>query len=142
MDEARGREQSRQRLSGTRAVARRVRFTMDGRTLEGLEGESVAAALAASGVRALRRARSGAPRGLWCGMGACFECVVAIDGQPERRACLEKLRDGMRVESAPPALPRPIAPPAAAAPDRRDCDVLVVGAGPAGLEAARAAAKA
>ena len=142
VDEARGREDARRRLSGTREVARRVRFTMDGRTLEGLEGESVAAALAASGVRALRRARSGAPRGVWCGMGACFECVVSIDGQPERRACLEKLRDGMRVESAPPALPEPIAPPAAATPDRRDCDVLVVGAGPAGLEAARIAARA
>lgn len=128
------------RLAGTAATAARARFTFDGVAYEGLDGESIAAALTANGVRELRRARSGDPRGLWCGMGACFECVVTVDGKPEQRACLEKLRDGMRIESAPPALPAALAPVPSASPERHGCDVLVVGAGPAGLEAARVAA--
>lgn len=129
------------RLSGAKSAAKRARFVFDGAAHEGFEGESVAAALTASGVRELRRARSGAARGLWCGMGACFECVVTIDGKPERRACLEKLRDGMRIESAPPAAPVSLAPAPDASPVRIACDVLIVGAGPAGLEATRVAAR-
>ena len=39
------------------------------------------------------------PRGLYCGMGVCFECVVTIDGQP-LRACITTVRDGMTVEAA------------------------------------------
>lgn len=129
------------RLSGAKPTGKPARFVFDGASFEGFEGESVAAALAANGVRELRRARSGAARGLWCGMGACFECVVAIDGKPERRACLEKLRDGMRIESGAPSSPAALAPAPGTTSERIVCDVLVVGAGPAGLEAARVAAK-
>lgn len=50
-------------------------------------GETVAAALLAAGHAAL-----------YCGMGACFVCVVTIDGMPGRRACLECVRPRMRVE--------------------------------------------
>jgi glycine/D-amino acid oxidase-like deaminating enzyme len=133
------------RLTGTglRTTGRRVSIEVDGRPVEALEGESVAAALAAAGVRRLRDARSGEPRGVWCGMGACFECVVAIDGRPDQRACLAEVRDGMRVATVPPAAPAPLAPvPDGAGPEEREADVLVVGAGPAGLEAARVAAAA
>jgi glycine/D-amino acid oxidase-like deaminating enzyme len=127
----------RVRQTGNRAA---IRF--DGREIPALEGESLAAALTAAGIRTLRRTRSGAPRGLWCGMGACFECVVTIDGRPEQRACLAKVTSGMDVRSAPPRDVKPLAPDPADAPVRRDVDVLVVGAGPAGLNAARVAARA
>ena len=64
------------------------------------EGESVAAALLASGIRTLRHAeRDGAPRGLFCGMGICFECRMMIDGRPNLRACMTPVRAGMRVRS-------------------------------------------
>ncbi len=49
---------------------------------------------------ALRTSPAGRPRGLFCGMGSCFECVVPVDGRPER-ACITPVRDGMRVEVQP-----------------------------------------
>ena len=117
-------------------------ITFDGTPLDALEGESVAAALSAASIVAFRKARSDAPRGLWCGMGACFDCLVTIDGAANQRACMAKVRAGMRIESqATPAAPlAPVASGAAA--EERRCDVLVVGAGPGGLSAALAAASA
>jgi len=124
-----------------RPAAAPVRFTFDGRELEALPGETIAAALSAAGILAFRRTPSGAPRGLWCGMGACFDCLVTVDGRASQRACLAKVAAGMVVASAAPERPAPLA----AAPDaipERGCDVLVVGAGPAGLSAAIAARRA
>ena len=115
-----------------------IRF--DGRPLSALPGETVAAALSAAGILAFRRTPSGAPRGLWCGMGACFDCLVTVDGRANQRACLVKVAAGMVVESAPGAAP--LAPAPGAAPEELAPDLLVVGAGPAGLAAAIAAAEA
>ena len=64
-----------------------VAFRFDGREIEALEGETIAAALAASDIVAVRQARSGAPRGPFCGMGVCFDCLVTVDGRPSQRAC-------------------------------------------------------
>jgi len=130
------------RLSTPGIVARaeRVGIRFDGAQIPAIEGETVAAALSAAGVLALRRTASGAPRGLWCGMGACFDCIVTVDGRAGQRACMVKAKDGMVVESAQrPAAP--LSPPADAAEDVV-CDILVVGAGPAGLSAAIAARRA
>src|SRR5262245_42386093 len=109
-----------------------IRF--DGRELAALPGESIAAALAASDIVAVRQARSGAPRGPFCGMGVCFDCLVTVNGRPSQRACLTKVEAGMDVRSLPAAT-APAAP--AEPPTETPCDVLVVGAGPAGLSAAR-----
>src|SRR5437762_898750 len=81
--------------------ANAVRFQFDGRALDALEGETIAAALAAADVVAVRQARSGAPRGPFCGMGVCFDCLVTVDGRPSQRACLTKVEAGMDVRSAP-----------------------------------------
>lgn len=48
---------------------------------------------------AMRRTEEGAPRGLFCGMGVCFDCLVTIDGVADRRACMTPIHDGMRVET-------------------------------------------
>jgi sarcosine oxidase subunit alpha len=65
----------------------------------GVPGEiSLAAALLNAGFAAFRVSVHGEPRGPVCGMGACFECRVTIDGAPGRRACLEPVREGMAVE--------------------------------------------
>lgn len=119
-----------------------IRFTFEGREIEALPGETIAAALSAAGILAFREtAKDKAPRGLWCGMGACWDCIVTVDGKSGQRACLVKAEAGMRVEGAPPREPAPLATPPAQIADRA-CDVLVVGAGPAGLSAAIAAARA
>ena len=73
-----------------------VTVTFAGRTLPAAEGQSVAAALTAAGVRSWRTTRRGQqPRGLFCGIGACFDCLLTIDGRPAQRACLVPVRDGM-----------------------------------------------
>lgn len=115
-----------------------IQIYFDDREIAALPGETIAAALAAAGIVAVRQARSGAPRGPFCGMGVCFDCLVTIDGQPSQRACLTRVVDGMDVRSSPASRPGTASPPA----ETRafDCDVLVVGAGPAGLSAARALA--
>jgi D-hydroxyproline dehydrogenase subunit alpha len=121
----------------------RLLFHFDGIPVAALAGETIAAALSAAGILAYRRTATGAPRGLHCGMGACYDCVVTVDGRIGQRACMTRVADGMRVTGAPPQQPAPLAAPseAAQAADRA-CDILVVGAGPAGLSAAIAAAEA
>ena len=76
---------------------RAVTLALDGRAVTAYEGESVAAVLLAEGERATRYTRSGAPRGVYCGMGVCFDCLVAVDGVPNRRACVTWAREGMDV---------------------------------------------
>ena len=128
-------------------VAEPVRFFFDDRPVEGFAGESVAAALTAAGILELRRTKSGAPRGIFCGMGVCFDCLVTVGGRPAQRACLTKVEAGLRVQSQPPAeaIATANAPLLAAAPDGpipvRQCEVLIIGAGPGGLAAAEAAAR-
>jgi D-hydroxyproline dehydrogenase subunit gamma len=73
-------------------------FTFEGQAVQGREGDSVAAALLALGHAALRETGvSGTPRGPWCMMGICFDCLVTIDGVGNRQACLVPLRAGMEV---------------------------------------------
>lgn len=63
-------------------------------------GRSVAAALLAAGVQRFRATPvSGAPRAPYCMMGACFECLVEIDGMPSRQSCMVMVQDGMRIHS-------------------------------------------
>ena len=72
----------------------------DGRTLTAHEGETVAAALTANGVRVFRRtAKRGEPRGLFCGIGQCTDCIMEIDGVPNQRTCMTLVRAGMRVNT-------------------------------------------
>ena len=78
----------------------RLTFTFDGEVIVAFRGESVAAALLAAGRRTLRTTPvSSAPRGIFCGMGVCFDCLVVIDGAPSRRACVTLATEGMRVET-------------------------------------------
>lgn len=77
---------------------RPVQFTFNGEELTGYEGETVATALLASGYRDFRLTfYEGESRGLFCGMGSCFDCLVVVDGQPSARACMTRVRDGMTV---------------------------------------------
>lgn len=79
----------------TGAVAR---VTCDGRELAGVAGEPIAAALIAHGVRVFHTLpESGGPRGLFCGVGRCVDCLMTVDGEPNVRACVTPLRDGMRI---------------------------------------------
>ena len=63
------------------------------------EGEPVAAALWANGVRVLRWSeKRGEPRGVFCALGRCTDCVMTVDGQPNVRTCVTPVVAGMRIE--------------------------------------------
>jgi len=75
-----------------------VAVTIDGVQYAARSGDTVAAALLAAGVVAFRvTSQSGAVRGPYCLMGACFECLVEIDGAPNRQACMTRVAPGMRI---------------------------------------------
>ena len=77
-----------------------VPFYWNGRELQGHRGESLTAALLANGIRTLRlHEKDGSPRGLYCNIGHCSECRVTIDGKKNQRACLNTVKEGMRIES-------------------------------------------
>lgn len=83
-----------------------VRLTFDGRSVPAFEGETVGAALHAAGIVALRETRFGArPRGLLCGIGACHDCLVAVDACGPVRACVTPVTDGMHVATHRPGAP-------------------------------------
>jgi len=75
----------------------RVRVQFDGQPLDLPEGANLAAALLAAGVQVFRHTSvSGAPRAPYCMMGACFECLVEIDGVVQQ-ACMLEVRDGLQI---------------------------------------------
>ena len=75
-----------------------LEVVLDGRPVKAFAGETVAAVLIADeGLRA-RQTLGGAARGIYCGMGVCFDCLVVIDGIPNTRACMVLVADGMRIE--------------------------------------------
>ncbi|MBP2400655.1 (2Fe-2S)-binding protein [Streptomyces syringium] len=70
-------------------------ITFDGRTVPALPGQSIAAALWGAGILAWRTTREGnRPRGAFCGIGQCYDCLATVNGEPNRRACLVPARPG------------------------------------------------
>ena len=85
------------RIDGKVERPARVQFTLDGRPMAGVPGESLAVALMAAGIKSLRSSPvTGSSRGIFCMMGICQECVVRVDGRAIT-ACLEPVRAGMNV---------------------------------------------
>jgi len=69
--------------------------TLDGRDIEAVPGRTVAAALWSAGVTSWRTTRTGgAPRGIFCGIGVCYDCLVTVNDRPNQRACLVLLHPG------------------------------------------------
>jgi predicted molibdopterin-dependent oxidoreductase YjgC len=79
-----------------------LRIEVDGEPVQAFEGETIATALLASGRRFFRRTPDGSPRGLYCGMGICFDCVVEVDGESSVRSCITLVRPGMKVRTPGP----------------------------------------
>lgn len=76
-----------------------VGIVVDGTAVQAREGDTVSAALLASGLDARRTtAVGGVPRLPYCMMGVCFDCLVTVDGVGNRQGCLVPVREGMRIE--------------------------------------------
>ena len=115
-----------------------VGFSWNGQRLTGFEGEMISAALFAAGIHVFgHHPKDDSPQGLFCANGQCAQCMVVVDGLAVK-ACMTPLQEGMAVRSVQglPKLPDDDRVPAPAESAIRQVDVLIIGAGPAGLAAA------
>lgn len=77
-----------------------LNLTLDGVPVTARPGQAVGAVLTEAGITSWRTTRKeGRPRGLFCGIGICFDCLVTADGVPNQRACITPARDGMALET-------------------------------------------
>ncbi len=77
-----------------------ITITVNGQPVQAREGEPVAAAMMAAGLKVFRRTpKLHSPRGVFCAIGRCTDCVMRVDGTPSVRTCVTPARDGMVVES-------------------------------------------
>ena len=115
-----------------------VSFTFAGKTLRARPGEVISSALYAAGIRTFgRHPKDGGPQGIFCANGQCSQCLVIADGRPVK-GCMTEVTEAMKVEPCLglPVLPSEDDPPGAAVePTVEEVDVLVIGAGPAGISA-------
>lgn len=87
-------------ILGAPQKGRRITFIYDGTPLQGYEGEPIAVALRAAGVMTHRHTRKrDMPRGVFCAIGRCTDCVMIVDGKPNVRTCITPLEEGMRVDT-------------------------------------------
>ncbi|MFF1614486.1 (2Fe-2S)-binding protein [Amycolatopsis sp. NPDC058278] len=78
---------------------RPIAITVDGETVPGAAGQTIAGVLLAAGRLSWRTTRSGAPRGVFCGIGACFDCLLTVNGVADVRACRRRAADGDEVRT-------------------------------------------
>ena len=87
-------------ILGKQEKGRVVTFSFDGKELQGYEGEPIAAALKAAGIKIHRYTKKEhKPRGIFCAIGRCTDCVMVVDGVPNVRTCITPLREGMDVRT-------------------------------------------
>lgn len=87
-------------ILGEPEKGRRVKFYYDEKEIEGYEGEPIAAALKASGIMIHRYTKKHhKPRGIFCAIGRCTDCVMVVNGKPNIRTCITPLEEGMKVET-------------------------------------------
>lgn len=77
-----------------------INFTFNGQTISAIPGQTIAAAIFATGEKVLRQTRiNGEDRSIFCGIGICWDCVVTVDGVMNQRSCLIEVQPGMVVTS-------------------------------------------
>lgn len=87
-------------ILGVQEKGKLVKFTFDGKEVEGYEGEPIAVALKAAGLMVHRYTKKEhKPRGLFCAIGRCTDCVMVVDGVPNVRTCITPLKAGMLVNT-------------------------------------------
>ena len=77
-----------------------VTIEVDGEVIEAIAGEPIAAALLAAGKHVFRYTpKLNAPRGVFCAIGQCTDCMMIVDGVPNVRTCVTPVEDGMKIET-------------------------------------------
>lgn len=87
-------------ILGEPQKGKKISFIFDGRTMQGCEGEPIAVALKANGVMIHRYTKKQhKPRGLFCAIGRCTDCVMVVNGRPNIRTCVTALEEGMVIQT-------------------------------------------
>ncbi len=81
------------------ARGKKISIMIDDKKVTAFEGESVAAVMMVNGQVAMRTTTEDQPRGVFCGMGVCFDCLVVVDDVPNTRACMTWVKEGMQVKT-------------------------------------------
>ena len=122
----------------------KVAFSFDNQSIEGYENDTIASALYASGISKFRESLTlRRPRGFFCAIGKCSSCLMEVNGKANTRTCITPVKKGMvvKTQNGLPRMTDHIQGDCLEAPEERTTEVAVIGGGPAGLEAALAAAK-
>jgi len=87
-------------ILGVMKPRKRVYIKVDGNKIEAVEGEPILAALLANGIKVCRYTKKrNEPRGLFCAIGRCTDCVMTVDGVPNVRTCVTLVEEEMRIET-------------------------------------------
>jgi len=87
-------------ILGKMKERRAVEITVDGMRIRALEGEPIAAALMAAGIRTFRYTQKrGERRGVFCAIGRCTDCAMTVNGMPNVRTCVTAVEPGMIIET-------------------------------------------
>lgn len=77
-----------------------IEITIDGKKITALDGETIAAALTANNIKVFRQtSKFKTPRKMFCGIGQCTDCIMIVDGKPNVRTCVTRVKPGMSVET-------------------------------------------
>jgi len=87
-------------ILGRSPEGNRVIVIVDGREIEAIEGEPVATALLAAGIHVLHYTHKyNHPRGVYCAIGRCTDCIMTVNGKPNVRTCVTPVEKGMKIET-------------------------------------------
>ena len=87
-------------ILGNTKIGKEVTFTFDGKSMKGIEGEPIAMALKENGVMIHHYTmKHHEPRGIFCAIGRCTDCIMVVDGKPNTRTCITMLQEGMKVQT-------------------------------------------
>lgn len=123
----------------TPPTRKEVSFTFNGEKLVGYEDMMVSSVLFLHGIKIFgHHPKDNSPQGIFCANGQCAQCTVLVNGKP-MKSCMTPLKEGMEISSCEglPQLPADDAPVKVGNPSITEVEVLILGAGPAGLSAAK-----
>ena len=87
-------------ILGKSKKGKKVNITVDGKKIPAYEGEPIASALMAAGIKIFHRtSKMREPRGVFCAIGRCTDCVMVVNGQPNVRTCVTSVVQGMKIET-------------------------------------------
>ncbi|MCL5069746.1 MAG: (2Fe-2S)-binding protein [Actinobacteria bacterium] len=87
-------------ILGEEIKSKEVEVIVDGKIIKAYEGEMIASALVASGIKIFRyTSKYNEPRGLFCAIGRCTDCVMEVNGKPNVRTCVTPVEVGMVINT-------------------------------------------